>query len=72
MFAPDWTTDSLAPLVEGALEAFGRDRVMWGSNFPVDKLARGYRETFEALWSLVPPSDRGAVFAGTATRFYRL
>lgn len=72
MFNPDWTPDSLAPIVAGVLDAFGPDRVLWGSNFPVDRLYRSYRALFEAVWELVPPRDRDAVFAETARGFYRL
>lgn len=72
MFNPDWTPNSLAPIVAGVLDAFGPDRVLWGSNFPVDRLYRSYRALFEAVWELVPPKDRDAVFAETAQGFYRL
>ncbi len=72
MFDPEWTAASLAPVVEGVLGAFGPQRVMWGSNFPVDKLYRPYRELFEALAGLVPEPMHAAIFAGTARRFYRL
>jgi predicted TIM-barrel fold metal-dependent hydrolase len=72
MFDPEWTAASLAPVVEGVLDAFGPQRVMWGSNFPVDKLYRPYRELFEALAGLVPEPMHAAIFAGTARRFYRL
>lgn len=72
MFDPGWTPASLRPIVEGALAAFGPDRAMWGSNFPVDKLYRGYGELFDAVAAIVPEKDRPAVFAGTARRFYRL
>ena len=73
MFDPEWDADtSLAPIVEGVLEVFGPERVMWGSNFPVDRLYRGYREAFTAVWDLVPAAARPSVFAGCASRFYRL
>ncbi len=72
MFNPAWTPAALAPIVEGVLEAFGPERVLWGSNFPVDRLYRSYRAVFEAVWTLTPEACRPAVFAGTAERFYRL
>lgn len=70
MFDPQWTRDSLAP-VEGVLAAFAPERVMWGSNLPVDKLYRGYGETAEAVAGLVPREHHAQVFAGAARRFYR-
>ena len=33
-----WTTESIRPLVLETLEAFGTERAMFASNFPVDKL----------------------------------
>jgi predicted TIM-barrel fold metal-dependent hydrolase len=72
MFDRQWTRSSLAPVVEGVLEAFGPTRTMWGSNFPVDKLYNGYRPLLETVASLVPDAMHAPVFAGTATSFYRL
>jgi predicted TIM-barrel fold metal-dependent hydrolase len=72
MFNPAWTPEDLAPIIDGVLQAFGPDRVLWGSNFPVDKLYRPYRALFEAVWARVPEANREAVFAVTAARFYRL
>lgn len=72
MFNPAWTAATLAPVVAGVLAAFGPERTMWGSNFPVDRLYRGYRPMLETMAALVPPAMHGAVFAGTARRFYRL
>jgi predicted TIM-barrel fold metal-dependent hydrolase len=72
MFDPDWTTDSLKPVVETVLETFGAERVMWGSNFPVDKLYRGYEQLFCALSSLLPKEMHPGVFRETAERFYKL
>jgi predicted TIM-barrel fold metal-dependent hydrolase len=72
MFDPDWTTDSLKPVVETVLETFGAERVMWGSNFPVDKLYRGYEQLFRALSSLLPKEMHPGVFRETAERFYKL
>ncbi|MGB1012222.1 MAG: amidohydrolase family protein [Thiolinea sp.] len=42
MFDTQWTADSIQPLFDGMLELFGAKRMMWGSNFPVDKLMRDY------------------------------
>ena len=72
MFAHDWRPETLAPVVAGLFETFPADRIMWGSNFPVDKLYRSYRALFEAVESLVPEESRRHVFGATARRFYRL
>lgn len=72
MFNPGWSRATLEPIVSTVLETFGPRRVMWGSNFPVDRLYRGYRELLETVAGLIPPANRDDVFARTARRFYRL
>ena len=48
MFNPDWQLESLRPVVETVLEVFSPQRVMLGSNFPVDKLYRSYADYWDA------------------------
>lgn len=48
----NWTVDSLRPYVETALEAFGVERCMFASNFPVDKLFSTFGELFDAFREL--------------------
>lgn len=72
MFDARWTRATLAPLVDGVLAAFGPERTMWGSNFPVDRLARGYAELFETVRACVPAAMHAPVFGTTAARFYGL
>lgn len=67
--------DVLGPLVRHCIEAFGTDRCMFASNFPVDKVSADYGTIVEAMLELTAGeghADRQAVFAGTAKRFYRL
>jgi len=54
------------------LALFGRDRCLFGSNFPIEKLWTTYPELFAAHWAAVPEGDRAAVFSSTAKRVYRL
>jgi L-fuconolactonase len=71
--AETWTGEDLRPYVEHAIEVFGPERLMFGSDWPVALLAGGYakvwRETGTALSGL-SPSGRAAVLGGTATRCY--
>jgi predicted TIM-barrel fold metal-dependent hydrolase len=63
------------PYIETCVEAFGAARCMFESNFPVDKGSYGYREYWNACKILsrgASASERVDLFAGTATRFYRL
>ena len=75
MFDVDWTLDSLRPLVLTAIDCFGPARWMCGSNFPVDKLMRGYRPLWEAYDELTrsfSDPERAAMFHDTAARVYRI
>lgn len=72
MFDHRWTSDTLKSIVLTALEAFGPDRVMWGSNFPVDKLYHSYSKMFGALIGIVPREMHERVFRANAERFYRI
>jgi L-fuconolactonase len=71
--APGWTTDTLRPYAEHVLSAFGPERVMWGSDWPVLEMAgsyEGWRGAAEAIVGKGPAFDR--VFGGTAAEFYRI
>jgi predicted TIM-barrel fold metal-dependent hydrolase len=70
-----WTVDSIRPFVLQAIEAFGVDRCMFASNFPVDKLFSSYDDVFNAFKSVThdfSPDERRALFHGNAERVYRL
>ena len=63
------------PYVETCIEAFGPARSMFESNFPVDKPSYSYQVFWNACKLMtkdVSRSERADLFAGTATRFYRL
>ncbi len=69
---PNWTAETLRPYVEHVLAAFGPDRVMWGSDWPVLLLNGTYERWRSAAAAIVPESAHEAVFGGTAARFYRI
>ncbi|MGH3488836.1 MAG: amidohydrolase family protein [Actinopolymorphaceae bacterium] len=71
----DWDVDTLRPYVEVVLEAFGPERVMFGSDWPVCLLATPYANwvsAAEELTTSLSSDERAAVFGGTARRFYAL
>ena len=71
----DWTPDDLQPYARHVLAAFGPERVMWGSDWPVCRLRASYdawREAAEALTAHLGEGEQAQVFGGTAIRFYRL
>jgi L-fuconolactonase len=43
-----WRSADLAPYIAKAVENFGADRLMWGSDWPVCTLAASYSEVFES------------------------
>ena len=70
-----WKPADLRPYVETALEAFGPDRCMYGSDWPVCELAGSYGQVHDALCESVGQlgtSELEQVFGGTASRFYGL
>jgi predicted TIM-barrel fold metal-dependent hydrolase len=67
--------EAFRPWIEHAIEAFGPDRCMFASNFPVD----GIHGTLDDLWSTcatlaadLDDATRDQLFAGTAERTYRI
>ena len=71
----NWRAADLRPYVEEALEAFGVERCMFGSDWPVCELAGGYGEVLSALVSAMgglTPTENARIFGGTAAEFYRL
>jgi L-fuconolactonase len=66
-----WTVEDLRPFVHTAIELFGTDRLMYGSDWPVCELAASYEEVMDAMVDILggKPPD---IFGGTALRTYRL
>ncbi len=63
------------PYVETCIEAFGPERCMFESNFPVDKYSCAYPilwNAFKRLAADASDSEKEALFRGSAAKFYRL
>jgi L-fuconolactonase len=70
---PDWDADRLRPFAELALELFGPDRLIWGSDWPVLGLAGTYGQWWHATADLLasqPQAARDAILGGNAARIY--
>ena len=70
-----WKPDDLRPYVEYALELFGADRLMFGSDYPVCLLAASYDRVLDAFQEILDPlsdADREKIFSNNAAEFYRL
>jgi L-fuconolactonase len=73
------SSDDLAaawrPYVETCIQAFGPDRCMFESNFPVDKAMCSYPvlwNAFKKMCAGYSPTERARMLAGTAAEFYRI
>lgn len=69
----NWSVESLRPYAAHLIEAFGAERVMFGSDWPVVLLDADYAEWFAAARALTETcseAERQAIFLGTAARFY--
>ena len=70
-----WTSDDLRPYVQHALRCFGPDRLMFGSDWPVCRLAGSWKQVLAAFTQAcgpLPQSEREKILGGTAIRFYGL
>lgn len=69
----NWKPADLRPYVEIALDAFGPERCMYGSDWPVCELAGTYEDVHAALVELIGglgDSERDRILGGTAAAFY--
>ncbi len=69
----NWKPADLRPCVQHALELFGPDRLMFGSDWPVCELAATYAQVKDALVENLGPiskAEHEKIFGGTAARFY--
>ena len=73
--APGATAEDLRPAVEVLIEAFGADRLMWGSDWPVLNLNGRYDAWRAAALNLtagLSAPERDAIFGRTAAVFYAI
>ncbi len=70
-----WAVADLRPYADAVLAAFGPDRLMFGSDWPVCTLAASYERvlaTTRQLTEDLSAAEQDAIFSGTATRVYGL
>lgn len=70
-----WTVEDVRPYVEHALSAFGEDKVLFGSDWPVVTQAAPYTrwvETVEEITKNFSDEQKAKLWKGNAVRFYRL
>lgn len=70
-----WDRSAIRRAYDALLDAFGPQRLLFGSDWPVCLVASGYArwlDEVQALISALPQADRAAILAGNATTAYRL
>ncbi len=70
-----WTKEDLRPFIDGAVELFGTERLLFGSDWPVCLLAGSYRDVFgvvDEYFQSFSAAERAALFGENATRVYRI
>ena len=71
----NWSAATLRPYLDVAVEAFGPDRLMAGSDWPVCLVATGYAQWWDVLREYFAPfteAERAKVFGGNAIDVYQL
>src|SRR5438034_2658701 len=68
-----WKPADFKPYLDVVFEAFGEDRLMYGSDWPVCLLAGSYEQVFglvDGFTRQSGPTGREKIFGGNAARFY--
>lgn len=71
----NWKEEDFTPYLDVVVEAFGPERVMFGSDWPVCKLAADYEQVLGLLDSYFRDfsvTEREKIFGGNAIQFYGL
>ena len=71
----NWKPGDFEPYLDVVFDAFGEDRLMFGSDWPVCLLAGSYEKVFALLDGYTGRLNavaRGKIYGGNAVRFYRL
>lgn len=83
----DWATDQVEPFLDAAADAFGPERLMWGSDWPVSAVRRPSADAADGVYQAAQRSrwahvvgdwaerrghDADAILWGNAERFYRV
>jgi L-fuconolactonase len=70
-----WKPEDITPYIDVVFEAFGADRVMYGSDWPVCRIAATYGEMLaipEAYVAKLSKTEQAKFWGGNAVKFYGL
>jgi L-fuconolactonase len=71
----NWTIDQLRRYFDVVLSAFGPERILFGSDWPVCLVAGSYQRWVDIVADLIgglPPGEQAQIWAGTARTVYKL
>jgi L-fuconolactonase len=71
----NWKDEDFSPFIETILDAFGTERLMIGSDWPVCRLAGSYEDIIEITVKHLKglsPHEKDAVFGLNAVKAYQL
>jgi predicted TIM-barrel fold metal-dependent hydrolase len=75
MFNHQWQCEDIRSIILNVIDIFGTERVMFGSNFPVDKLYGDYEtlwHSYESITQDFSSSEKHALFFSNAASFYQI
>ena len=75
MYSKDWDAENTERIFQKLYQTFGAGRLMWGSNFPVDRLMQSYGHCVKQLqtWlASLSKDDQDDIAWRSAAKFYRL
>ncbi len=75
MYDQNWSSESTQIIFDTILEKFNPNRIMWGSNFPVERLMKPYSFCVKQLLKWLTPlsnKDKHSIASETALSFYNI
>lgn len=71
----NWTMAGLQPYLDAVVAAFGTERILFGSDWPVCLVASSYSKWLKGVqnyFNTFSNTEQEAIFAGNAIKFYKL
>ncbi|WFR61466.1 amidohydrolase family protein [Paenibacillus amylolyticus] len=71
----NWTSKDFTPYLDIAIEAFGAERLMFGSDWPVSNVSAVYADVYGIITDHIRSlsvSDQERILGGTCAAFYRI
>ena len=75
MYDKNWSSESTQIIFDSILENFTPNRIMWGSNFPVERLVRSYSFCVNQLLKWLNPlstKEKNSIASETALKYYHI